>query len=578
MSQRADRKHSQNVEKNEFGNFIRNGASESQVMSSLRDKYHDSRKAEEMLDHYKKRMEVVTRKANKFKELIFSKYSSLSLTQLIEKAKKFKAKYEFDDDEFYAFINMAINDKKYASNIYNKPNTPMGKLLGQGSEFDTGRMNVQVNEMDVLQNILTTYNAHLLLHEQVKMQCFAYSDCALQAITGKYSQNNTNAYSCIHPVLAALFIPKIKYIDEHMILANLGGIVNHRYNGIPIRTAPDYEVYWDLKTDPNEFVCASPNDSPLVDLQNRVNIQIELWKQVRELREGRYYSTSLLNVTNFEQSLYMCKNNLFSDAETALVVDECTMLKKLFGVFSMRPTYVNIQSVNNNIMSGNYNLSTMAVSSAAQISTMPVVNIRLPLEVTGGNTGIETTIPDALSQINLFVDKNTTNAIVPKQTKIVFSRDMIVFYANRRFRALDYQRLNMPIHINALPVTHGQLETVNESIIRYDETISVGGEAFSLKSVVLLEKAMSNTKLIVGCSAGIVNKTNQVNVSNKIPEKLYYNPMAASIAMPKADGTYVRNDPITAFSPSGDDSFESKFSRLGTVYIYLKDSVVQSHF
>ena len=50
----------------------------------------------------------------------------------------------------------------------------------------------------------------------------------------------------VHPVVAALFIPKINLLERHMLHANIAYIVKQRYLKQPIMTSNDYELFYDL--------------------------------------------------------------------------------------------------------------------------------------------------------------------------------------------------------------------------------------------------------------------------------------------------------------------------------------------
>jgi hypothetical protein len=550
------------------GDIIGKDVTDIQALRLLHEKYpNDTKLAEKAFDVYKERLTLVQKKANKFKNLIFSKYSTLALPSLLEKARKFKKKYELDDDEFDAFIKMAISDKSYSLiNQYNQPNTPMSKLLGHSEDMHLGKMNVPTNELDILQDILRLYGESSVLHEQIKIQSLTYQDCAPQAITGVYDRRKHNSFSYIHPVIAALFLPRIKYIDEHMLLSNLAYIVHSRHNGIPIRTLPDYEVYWDLRTDPNEIVCVSPDESPLVDLRNRIRLQIELWKQVRELREGRYYSDDF---RTFNTALDMCKNNLFNDAEMANVRDEGTVIRKLFGAFSLRPTVISISSMTTGIMTGNYNLGPM---TAAQVTSIPIVNLRLPLTFRSNNTTVY--LNSAFEQYNWIVENKS---LTPKVSNIIYSRDVIVFYANRRYQSINFGRVNAPYNFTTLPATHSGLETINGVNISYDDHIIIGDDQFYLRSAVFVERSLTNRDLITGCSAGIIMRRD-FTIGRTDTIYLSYDPQGAGIKF-EDNGAYISNDPITQIqrinpynNSSNVESFQQRAATRGTIFIYVKDA------
>lgn len=563
-----DQSEGKEIKNEQFDDVIRKNVDDIQAMRMFREKYGDAKLAEKVFEAYKDRKNMITKKANKFKTLIFSRYSNLALPALLQKAKRFSKRYGFTDDEYHAFVNLAITDKSFSTvNMYNQPTTPMSKTLGYSSEVNSVKMVVPNNELDVLQDILRTQADVTVLHEQIKIQSLTYLDCAPQALTGIYDANKHNSFSFIHPVVAALFFPRIKYLDEHMLLASIANIVYYRYNGIPIRTQPEYELYWDLITDPNEIVCVSPRESSLVDLRNRVKLQVELWKLVRELREGRYYSD---NFGTFNLALDNCKNSWFDVPDMSNIRDEGTVIRRLFGSFSLRPTIVSISSLTSGVMTGNYNLSPMALS---QVTTIPIVNLRLPFNFR--NRNISVYLNEALEQPDWFVENKM---IVPKVKSIIYSRDIIVFYAPRRYQTINFGRINAPYCFSILPPTHSALETINDVNVNYDPTIIVGDDRFYLRSVVFVERSLTNRDLIVGSSAGIIIRRD-LALDRTQASYLLYNPQSAIIKFEDPiSGMFERNPPIVEIpgtTPFNDgnspESFQRRASTRGTIFVYVKD-------
>lgn len=576
-----DNEEEKNTKTENFDDIIKKNVDDIQAMRILRDRLGDSKKAEKAFEAYKEKKNFIAKKANKLKALIFSKYSNLTLPALLEKARKYKKKYGFTDDEFHAFVNLAITDKSFAStNIYNQPTTPMGRTLGHSAEISHGKMNVLPNELDILQDILRMQVEYSLLAEQIKFQSLTYIDCAPQAITGEYDSRKHSSFSFIHPVIAALFFPRIKYLDEHMLLASIADIVFNRYKGIPIRTQPEYELYWDLITDPNEVVCVSPKESSLIDLRNRVRLQVELWKLVRELREGRYYCEDF---RAFNVALDSCRTGWFDVPDMCNVRDEGTVLRKLFGAFALRPTIISISSITwdgrlgmlPNVMSCNYNMNSMALS---QVTTIPTVNLRLPYNFK--NKMLTVNLFEALEQPDWFVENKM---IIPKIKNIIYSRDIIVFYAPRRYQTINYGRINAPYNFTVLPPTHSALETINDINISYNETIYIGDDTFHLRSVVFVERSMTNPCLIVGSSAGIIIRRD-LFLGRAQSSYLLYNPQAAIIKFEDpTTGMFDKNPPIgeipgvTPFvDGNAPESFRKRASTRGTIFVYVKNDPQQT--
>lgn len=565
--------NSNKVRPEDTDEIINKNLDDIQAMRAIREKFGDSKQSANVFEEYKERKRLISKKADKFKTLIFSKYGNLALPSLLEKAKKYKHKYEFTDAEYNAFLNLALNDATYrSSNLYNQPTTPMSKALGYSSDISFGSMKVAPNELDIVQDIMRTHVESSVLHDQVKMQSMTYTDCAPQALRGNYDKNRQNSFSFIHPVVAALFLPRINYLDEQMLLASISSIVSNRYNGTPIKTQPEYELYWSLITDPNEIVCVNAKESPLVDLRNRVKLQVELWKLVRELREGRYYSEES---RNFLIALDTCRNTFFDAPDMINTRDEGTVLRKLFGAFSLRPTWVSISSISSGIMSGNYSINPLALN---QVTTIPIVNLRLPFNFR--NRNISVYLNEALEQPDWFIENKM---IVPKVKSIIFSRDIIVFYANRRYQSLNFTNIAQPYNFSVLPATQNALENINDITVSYTENMVVGNDNFNLRSVVFVERIVgnNNVNLIVGSSAGIIVRRD-MSIGRTQPTYLLYNPQQA-IAEFDAGATFESNRPITEIpgaepfnNANSPESFRTRASTRGTIYIYAKQNSQQA--
>ena len=91
-------------------------------------------------------------------------------------------------------------------------------------------------------------------------------------------------------------------------MANLAGLVKNRYNRSKIQTLPDYELFYNLITDPTDIVCS--NRSPVMDLLNRCNLQNQLWNSVLNLRSGQYYNNSLVEFVSAVDMCRQTKHNL----------------------------------------------------------------------------------------------------------------------------------------------------------------------------------------------------------------------------------------------------------------------------
>jgi len=601
-----------------------------EVIAKLRKQFpNDDDFINKVFEAYKERLDYIRRRAEKFKIAILGKYSSLGVHELIKKAKKFKQKYNLSDDEFVAFINEIGTNKSRWDEMLNAPRGNMASVMGYPDLTGTfgGKLNVKPGELETVQQILKIYAETFSLYRQLILQTLSYTDCSYQAITGKYDSTKFNAYTYIHPIIAALFFPKIRLLENHMLLANLAGIVKNKYESKSITTLHDYELFRDLISDPNDVMCLTNRDSPIADLKLRTLVQVKLWENVINLRSGRYYGERYDDLISLLEG---CNNNIFDAADLAFNRDEGALVRRLLGVFSLRPTYVSVRPIMASPM-GIGLIHDIGVVPFMQYTTVPMITLRLPVSMNVDNSDGEVDLQSSFEQSQFYVENK---AIIQKSQSIIFSRDLLIFYVNRRFHHIDFKLLTgVPNSFTTLPTTFSRFNSLNSSPVAYKDTIQIPTcGIFKLKSVIFVSKlhGLENVNLITGCSAGIV-----ANVAEYGTNYLLYNPQDAGIigankfentgdfyaakgvletkgvnpaknhligvgdgrnvteadttaAMSKAKEMYLRhshgatseydiNDPVTALPlrDIGDDSensFAYQFQHNGTVYIYVKDT------
>lgn len=512
---------------NEVSKLIRDNYSlrDVEVYNQLREKHGDKEAVNKIFAEYEDKMSRIRRKAQKFAQLVLTRYNHLGTKKVMEKARKLKKKYGFSDDEFSAFVNLALSDKALsASNAnYNIPFTPMGKTLGYAPDVYSGKMTFKPNEAPQLQEILAMYQESMALHNQVVLQSLTYKDCSLEALRGQFDRTKNNAWEGIHPVLAALFIPRLRYLDEHMLIGNIANIVSKRYQSLPIKTQPDWELYWDMISDPNEMACDN-SDNPITDLRNRVKVQIELLKQVYAMRKG-----SLFMAEN--QALMVaidnCKYGVFDSPELTFVRDEGTIFRKLLNVFSLRPTVVSISPLTVSPVTLNYPINNLAYQ---QITTVPIINLRIPINK---SIVVNLSLGNAMIQPDQYVENKM---IVTKQKQIIYSRDVAFFYINRRFQQLPVAKALMPYSVSSLPTTVHGLEQLNDYLVDVPDNITIGEDGFRLRSAIALESETivdpsattpvpSSKNIIVSSSAWIIAETD-LSIGRSAPEYIQYHPYA----------------------------------------------------
>jgi len=312
----------------EVNELLKTQATDYQAWQKLKGKYgNNSELSEKILEAYKEKLQRIYKKAKKFKQVIYDRYSGLHLPygEMLKKAKKYQRKYKFTDDEFDMFIILSMTDKtvKYSTTV---PSTKMAKTLGYDAFLAaSSKLNVKADEQTFVEEIINRYGETKPLHAQVLLQSMTYRDCAPEALSGEFDPKKNNAYSYVHPVVGALFFPRIKCLDEQMLMANIGYIVQCKAKEQPIMTAPDFKLYWDMISDPNDLACTLNN--AVVDLKHRFFLQTQLWDAVINLRQGKYYLEPG-NLNKFMQALENCRNVIHDAPDLTYVKDEGTILRR----------------------------------------------------------------------------------------------------------------------------------------------------------------------------------------------------------------------------------------------------------
>lgn len=565
---------------NEVKNLFKMGKlSDHSVYSELQSKYGDGPFITAVLSEYQKRKEKIENKAKKFVDVLKFKYGSrrLPYSELIRKAKKYQTKYDLSNEEYSMFLNLASSDETYGSQLmYQFPNSEMGRTLGFSPVVATGdKLRIKDSQLNVLQGILDVCNDENIrtLYNHIVLQSLTYRDCSLEAISGTFTPNKHTAFIHVHPVLAAMFIPKVNYLDEHMIIANLANLVKTKYEGNPILTAPEYELYWDLITDPNEIACSGTNtQSPIVSLFNRTQVQIKLWHNIHLLRQGYYFTTGSQDL--FKQ-LDKCPDNIYNVPDMAYVRDEGTILRKLLGAFSLRPTIVSTTP----LFGAGFNNHYMPLS-LSQVTSIPMITLRIPFQATN-KMNIKVHLKESFEQPQWYYEKQL---VVAKTQTILHSRDVIFFYVHRRYHHLGLSRLsNPPFSYTQLPLTVSSFERVNETLVdfTFDFTLPHDPKPFYLKSIVCVETSQATPDLIVGSSAAIrMLKGSYPQAIND--GYLLYDPL--SVGMRQLDGNQVKIPPpishineVSNETVNGPvESFFNRGRKRGTIFMYVREGCDQT--
>lgn len=460
------------------------------LLLQLRNKYGDEELANRVREAFIQRHSMVVRGAKKFAQAIRTRYASSNIPyhQLLMKAQLHARKHGLSQAEFAEFQRMYEQELAGTSraNEVVLPLTTMIKVLGNlsGDGRSTG---VSISETDYrnLQEILKLHEASRPLHSQVVIQNLGYSDDQFIKVvaTGEFSKARHNPGEHVHPVVAALFGPSIPVVQNHFLYSNLSGIIKNLYNREPLRTRPDYELYYNLITDPNDVVC--DNRTPVGDLLQRCNLQNQLWNAVLHLRNGQHYNSSF---REFMTAVDVCRLNKHDSPDLVYGRHDGTVFKRLINAFSFRPTVVATIPVHTVFANNPY-----AQNVRPTITNIPMINVRLvsfqsvtPVTVqggalTGGQAAGKVDLQNAVNQVQTFIEGNM---LVNRATNVISSRQVLFFYVDRRAHVMNVGMRHF--NLNNLPKSVAGLERTNEKEVTVPSVVRVGTSdtPFALRSAV----------------------------------------------------------------------------------------------
>jgi hypothetical protein len=510
-----------------------NGRFSQSDFQNLRSKYGNEELVQKIEKAFVERHSEVTKKAKKFAQLIREKYSNSQYPFhiLLEKAYKYKVKHGLKDDEFAEFQRIYENELVglKSPEVY-QPTTNVMKLLGSASVNLQG-FNGKLNDNDykILQEILRLHASSKALHAQVYLQSMIYEDCKIEAITGKYDRNSHNVTNHVHPVIAALFLPKIDKLEMHFLRSNIANIVKTRYNNEPFTSKDDLLLFHDLVRDPNDIVC--DNRSTMADLYARAQLQNQLWNAVLNLRNGQYYNSSF---REFMNAVDVCRLNKHDTPDLVYGRYDGTVIKRLLSAFSFRPTVVATMPVVNMMFSVNPYQQNIKPT----VTFVPMINLKLPPSL---NNSDPINLNDSLDQVQYFLENG---AVTPKHTSLIYSQKVLLFYVDRRATVVETVNNLQPFSLSMPMAAASGFERMNDREVHFDKKFTIREDVYHLRSVVLSEVNNNNPQgnFVIGSST-VVMIHGSVETGNT-EEFLYYDPVGVTEAV-IVNGQPVRNDPIT---------------------------------
>ena len=522
-----------NIEK-EVSELIKKGADRAS-MNELRKKFGDDKIFDMVQESYFDRLASIRKRSIKFTKLIERKYGMLGhpLHIILNKALKYKKKYNLSEEEFELFrqyyqktMNMRNNASKYDVLV---PNTNMAKVFGE-DPYNNNKIHVSDGDHRIVKDILTVYELNRALWQQVTLQSITYDDSDPMRNTHLVDIKISNFSSFIHPVIAAMFLPKIARFDEYFLFTNLAYILRCKYLGEPVSTFHSYLMLYNLVTDPTDVVCNA--DSPLKDILNRVMLQVTLWKNVLRLRYGGVYDTyNSFAAADLMVHIDNCKLSTYDAPDLMMIGDENVIIRRLLSALAFRcatifstPTAYPLFAQNQM----NMQVSTLNIPvNFTQVTKVPMIYIRLPI------LGMPALQPTMASTLDIQSALNTTqpmmyNGRLESRALSVAGTDgvLIVSIPRRTYKPMSGNIYNLPQIFNFANMPHHAfgLETLNSTKVLTNNALEIKSTSkedaallsnhLFIKSVVTLkERSDNNSSFIYGSKTFIVNMINQNSVN-----------------------------------------------------------------
>ncbi len=531
---------------------LQNKAQFTNALLSLRQRYRDEDLVNKIQDVFMEKHSSIVKSAKKFAMAVRNKYSSQNVPfhQLLMKARAHAKKHHLSEAEFAEF--QRIYEQELAGTGSGEvviPMTSIMKVLGNITNGTDAHFNVNEADYRNLQEILKLNDMSRPLHAQVLLQAIQYTGVDATVLTTiQFDSKIQNPGDHVHPVIAALFLPKIKTIEQHFLYSNMSGIVKSRYNHQPLTTRPDYELFYNLVTDPNDVVCDTR--TPVADLLHRCNLQNQLWNSVLHLRNGQLYNPSL---REFTASVDVCRLNKYDNPDFVYGRHDGTILKRLFSAFSFRPTIVATLPVASLFAYNPYSQNVRPT-----VTSIPMINVRLS---TFGSTAAAAAAAAAgkpapptnillsatLTQTNQFLEGSS---IVNRHTSVMYSREVLVFYVDRR--SYVYTAGNTITNMARLPTSVAGFERINEVALTIEPTITISDrDAYSLTSAVVADvnaTLESGSNFVIGSDAIIYSSAGP----------LRYTP-----------GTVITRKETSAIKTITTDAATDDVSKRGIILIYV---------
>ena len=359
--------------------------------------------------------------------------------------------------------------------------------------------------------IINIYKENLQLHSQIIIDSYAYKDLDYDIIK-QFSNNDTN-YNVLHtinPIIAALYLPKFKSLEYYSLHSNMGRYVDNKYNNSSNNeNQADNHLFRSIINDPQMPVCKS--NSVMEDLKNRYLLQINLWKSVLILRNGKCFDKDASN--EFNKAINRCNVNDINNPDYMYFGSEDVILKKILSTFSFRPircSPISLQNIiiNTPYISGNHKKDT----------TMSMLTYNLNSNLNKINNNYNN-LEDVVNEPQYIIEKGS---LIPKQLIIKDIKEILIINVRRRkYSSVKNDNYDSFV-FTSLPKLVSGNEDINTEQINFNFSITPFNKIdYNLRSIVcinmnktnFMQKTGNDINYINGSSTYLVDSINNINNS-----------------------------------------------------------------
>jgi hypothetical protein len=567
--------------RNEVDRLIREGKyqlSPSEAVK-LREKFKDSSMFELVMEHLNEAHVKILNVAKKYYKYAQTQLlgGNKSIDYVLKQAVPFAKKVPLTDAEIDAFrrlVEEMIEGKIPSETSTYRHISSVGSLFGVSSveQIESMKDNLSSGDFAKVQDIVRLEAANKALYQQVVLQSVQYQDCDLIAVSGKFDAERNNYSVHVHPLVAALYIPKFDVLERTTIHAHLAGIIKSRFNREPMVNQVDKELFENIIYTNRREVCSM---NPAEDLHRRVQLQHSLWASVQALRSGRYYAVN----SDFMTALDQCHLTYVSPINT-VVNDEGAALRRIFGSFGLNTIQFTLKA-NAQYVAANVNMGTSLFVPSTREEDRTSLDSMITLDMSDwrSKNGAAYDLADILKQKNYYLDENDRYVQVDTEVSAVYK--LLSIYVPRR-KSSVVQRQNVGsnsiastfINFTQLPLTISGLSELNNYPVTAPAALRIGtSQVVRKRSALVVEvipyqspnNAENVVELVTSTSAIIYNKANA--------DIYYYNPAGVVSTIRDNANNVGRPNPvmlINAFGSNEGQDLNASYleSRQGALFFY----------